>query len=205
MTFPSIAQILQTKNAKSNESLADRTAKIEGTNTSKLGANDESEPVCSTSITPMNSSFKHYQHDEPNPQDNSICEDKQIYINMNQLSTNDDLAILKKEDPFMYYSIPAVKKAEYLFQDVDVTILKNEFMRRHENSSPGRMESEEFSQPMSSVTRKSRISYECHNSAFESIFLGDLYNDEGDRGNINGVDVLDVVNIIWDREQRFIS
>lgn len=29
-----------------------------------------------------------------------------------------------KEDPFMYYSIPAVKMAEYLFQDVYVTILK---------------------------------------------------------------------------------
>ncbi len=178
MTSPSIAQILLTHNGKSNESLADMTAKIEEKNTNTMGDNNESEPVCSTSITPMNNAFKHYQHDEPNPQHNSICEDKQINININQLSTNDDLAILKKDDPFMYFSIPAVKKAEYLFQDVDVTILKNSYMRRNSISCPGRIESEEFSQPMRSITRKSRISFECHNSGFESSFLDDLYDDE---------------------------
>ncbi|KAL7460153.1 hypothetical protein ACHAXS_000618 [Conticribra weissflogii] len=178
MMFPIVSKSLPTQDTKSNESLAAMTAQIKVTNTNTMGDNNESEPVCSTSITPMNNAFKHYQHDEPNPQHNSICEDKQINININQLSTNDDLAILKKEDPFMYYSIPAVKKAEYLFQDVDVTILKNSCMRRNSISCPGRMESEEFSQPMRSITRKSRISFECHNSGFESSFLDDLYDDE---------------------------
>ncbi len=108
---------------------------------------------------------------------------------------------------FMYYSIPAIKKAEYLYQDVDITILRNSYMRQNSISCPGRMESEEFSQPVRRITRKSRISFECHNSLFESSFLDDLYDDEElwiGRENVDGVDVLDFVNNIWKREQRFI-
>ncbi len=75
MMFPFVAKSLPTQHTKSNESLAAMTKKIDESNTNTMGDNDESESIRRTSIIPVHSEFKHYQHDEPNPQDNSICED----------------------------------------------------------------------------------------------------------------------------------
>ncbi|KAL3773075.1 hypothetical protein ACHAW5_007290 [Stephanodiscus triporus] len=72
---------------------------------------------------------------------------KQVHhreIDMHRLSEN-DLRTLRTKDPFMYHSIPAVHKATITLQEVDnaKTLL---------------------SQESSVVTRKSRLSTECHMS-----------------------------------------
>ncbi|KAL7465235.1 hypothetical protein ACHAXS_005566 [Conticribra weissflogii] len=126
---------------------------------------DESEPVPIKAVTSTHDESKHCQHDEQNPQDVSSCKDE-VKLNIDRLRTNEDLDALKIDDPFMFYSIPAVKKAEYFCQNVDVTKLKMSHFRRNTVSCPGRMENEDFLQPTRAVKRKSCISFECHSNAF---------------------------------------
>mmetsp|Transcript_12815 Transcript_12815/g.27254 ORF Transcript_12815/g.27254 Transcript_12815/m.27254 type:complete len:126 (+) Transcript_12815:138-515(+) len=122
-------------------------------------------------------------------------EKEQVTLNIDQLCTNEDLDSLKIEDPFMYYSIPAVKKAEYFCQDVDVAILKENYYRRNSVSCPGRMESEGLLQPMRAVRRKSCISFECHSTAVFSSYLDDIRDeDENEDERIYEADILDLLN-----------
>lgn len=44
-------------------------------------------------------------------------------IDTRNITTPSDLAALKVGDPFLYHSIPAVKKAELEFREVDVSTL----------------------------------------------------------------------------------
>ncbi|KAL3773078.1 hypothetical protein ACHAW5_007293 [Stephanodiscus triporus] len=72
---------------------------------------------------------------------------------MRRLSEN-DLQTLQTQDSFMYHSIPAVHKATITLQEVD--------------------NAETFlSQESSVVTRKSRLSTECHMSLMMKEFFGD--------------------------------
>mmetsp|Transcript_30833 Transcript_30833/g.66067 ORF Transcript_30833/g.66067 Transcript_30833/m.66067 type:complete len:197 (+) Transcript_30833:214-804(+) len=156
----------------------------------------ESKIVPNSSFTTKNDESKHFQQDETNPQDETMGEKEQVTLNIDQLCTNEDLDSLKIEDPFMYYSIPAVKKAEYFCQDVNVTILKNSSFRRNSVSCPGRMETEEILQPIRAVRRKSCISFECHSTAVFSSCLNDVYHeDEDEDERIDGADVLDLLNV----------
>ncbi|KAL3767913.1 hypothetical protein ACHAWO_001809 [Cyclotella atomus] len=61
-----------------------------------------------------------------------------------------NLAVLKKSDPFLYYSIPAVREARLHLKEVHVL--------EHSSNSPSQVNS---AQPCN-VTRKSRLSFECH-------------------------------------------
>ncbi|KAL7554952.1 hypothetical protein ACHAWF_018532 [Thalassiosira exigua] len=58
----------------------------------------------------------------------------------------EDLLLLKAQDPFMYHSIPAVQKATLSFEGVDCKILAN-------SNDP---------QTNSKVSRKTRLSTESH-------------------------------------------
>eukprot|EP00569_Conticribra_weissflogii_P007923 CAMPEP_0171350372 /NCGR_PEP_ID=MMETSP0878-20121228/36260_1 /TAXON_ID=67004 /ORGANISM="Thalassiosira weissflogii, Strain CCMP1336" /LENGTH=171 /DNA_ID=CAMNT_0011855279 /DNA_START=18 /DNA_END=534 /DNA_ORIENTATION=- len=49
---------------------------------------------------------------------------KRREIQIDTLITNDDLAALKKSDPFLYYSIPSVRDAEMKAGEVNVTCLE---------------------------------------------------------------------------------
>lgn len=60
-------------------------------------------------------------------------------INTKNLTTKDDLATLKKTDPFMYYSIPVVREATYLIEEVDHSNLDKSSIRRNCISYPLRM------------------------------------------------------------------
>lgn len=154
----------------------------------------ELEIVPNNSITPTIYEYKECQYDEANPQDESTCENEQVKLNIDQPCTKEDLDSLKIDDPFMYYSIPAVKKAEYFCQQVDVAILKKSGFRRNV-SCPARMETEEFLQPMRVVRRKSCISFECHSTAVFSSYLDDI-RDEGEEENeiFDENDILDLLN-----------
>ncbi|KAL7471846.1 hypothetical protein ACHAXS_012157 [Conticribra weissflogii] len=116
-------------------------------------------------------------------------------INIDSLYTNDDLLTLKNEDPFLYFSIPAIKKAEYLSQNVDISRLDKAAIRRN-CSCPGRMETEEFSQVSRTVSRKSRISFECHSSLIMSSFHDEILNEKN-RGEAQHLDDdIDILSLL---------
>ncbi|KAK1746273.1 hypothetical protein QTG54_002880 [Skeletonema marinoi] len=68
-----------------------------------------------------------------------------------QSLTEEDLKLLKKTDPFLYYSIPGVNKAALSLKKVD-----------HSKASQS-----------TKVTRKARLSFECHPSlAMDELLVG---------------------------------
>lgn len=88
-------------------------------------------------------------------------------VDIDNLKTKDDLDNLKKNDPFLFYSIPAAKEATLAGENLDIPTLKTSSLRRNFYSCPARMETAVDSAESSStrsVSRKSRISFECHDS-----------------------------------------
>lgn len=69
-----------------------------------------------------------------------------------------DLKALKNDDPFMYYSIPQVRGAEFRLEEVDTSKI-NEPPRK-KKCRP--RENEDDAEPSKTVKRRSRISFECH-------------------------------------------
>mmetsp|Transcript_8435 Transcript_8435/g.10647 ORF Transcript_8435/g.10647 Transcript_8435/m.10647 type:complete len:129 (+) Transcript_8435:100-486(+) len=81
-----------------------------------------------------------------------------------QSLTEEDLKLLKKTDPYLYYSIPAVNKAALSLKKVD-----------HSKASQSQS---------TKVTRKARLSFECHPSlAMDELLVG---MGEADLGEIDG-------------------
>mmetsp|Transcript_27247 Transcript_27247/g.56832 ORF Transcript_27247/g.56832 Transcript_27247/m.56832 type:complete len:188 (+) Transcript_27247:98-661(+) len=101
-------------------------------------------------------------------------------VDINNIKTDHDLETLKKQDPFLYYSIPAAKKAEFLNRKVEVSKLdKCSGIRRNSNSCPARMMTESR-HTRRSILRSTRISFECHdNLKLEYLAeLAELVDDE---------------------------
>ena len=86
-----------------------------------------------------------------------------------------DLEALKKQDPFLYYSIPAVWQADIIHNsDVDIRAIRGSGSQTSRRASaPGRMQSDESS---TKVERKTRISFECH----MDVLLEDLMDEFDD-------------------------
>ena len=76
----------------------------------------------------------------------------------------EDLQTLKKHDPFLYYSIPAVRTATHLSRDVDMSRLNCGM-----SSSP-----QIESAPSTKVERQSRISFECHTDVILEGLIEDM-------------------------------
>ncbi|KAL7471466.1 hypothetical protein ACHAXS_011743 [Conticribra weissflogii] len=94
-------------------------------------------------------------------------------LDIDKLRTDLDLATLKKQDAFLYYSIPAAKKAEYLNRKIEVSKLdKSPGIRRNSNSCPARMMTESR-HTRRSILRSTRISFECHDN-LKLEYLADL-------------------------------
>mmetsp|Transcript_21516 Transcript_21516/g.45251 ORF Transcript_21516/g.45251 Transcript_21516/m.45251 type:complete len:155 (-) Transcript_21516:240-704(-) len=104
-------------------------------------------------------------------------------VDIDNLKTKDDLDNLKKNDPFLFYSIPAAKEAILAGENLDISTLKTSSIRRNFYSCPARMETAVDSKEPSStrsVSRKSRISFECHDSFLMMPFdLGDEMDTSG--------------------------
>ena len=99
-------------------------------------------------------------------------------IDLRSLSSPEDLAALKKEDPFMYHSIPSVHKATLAFETVDHSKLIVDFPsepRRHTASSQGLNALDEPRRSLGRttrssggyaiVTRRTKLTTELHYSA----------------------------------------
>ena len=87
------------------------------------------------------------------------CAPEPIEIDIGNLST-EDLQSLKQNDPFLYYSIPAVRRAALNLEEPDVSALSS---------------SEEST--TLTVKRCTRVSFECHTDLLMEDLLGDI--DEG--------------------------
>lgn len=94
-------------------------------------------------------------------------------INIKKFSAN-ELNSLKERDPFMYYSIPAVRRDTLLFKDTVAIRTKGS----GDDLSP------------QLVKRQSRISFECHTDLIMEEIMQAL-KDEREVGNIDSDDSLE--------------
>jgi hypothetical protein len=83
--------------------------------------------------------------------------------------TSSDLALLRREDPFMYYSIPSVKIAALHCVDVHTPA----GLALPPNPNGSEMESKNNSSTKRTVTRQRRISAECHPDILMEEMLAD--------------------------------
>ncbi len=120
--------------------------------------------------------------------------------------SEEDLQALRKEDPFLYYSIPTIRHHSVLrirssAADTDVTTQRSrnqESACSRRASCPSRVEVEVESSSSGMVERKSCISVECHTD----LVLEDFMDDTELFGNGDGVD-LDT-ETLFDQDQVFL-
>ena len=88
----------------------------------------------------------------------------------------EDLQSLKEQDPFLYYSIPGVRRAELHSQEVDMSkLLVDDRSGRGSSCPTARHEESEASTSSTKVKRCTRLSFECHTDVLlEDFFLGEL-------------------------------
>ena len=82
-------------------------------------------------------------------------------VDVDKSISEQDLESLKKQDPFLYYSIPGVRDATVLLEHADTDI--------HQVAQNG-LQTSGTSEPVAKVQRDTRLSFECH----PDLLLGDL-------------------------------
>ena len=92
----------------------------------------------------------------------------------------------------MYYSIPAIKDAAYLLEEVELSSLEKSSIRRNCISCQSRMQTESETS-LNTVTRRSRISFECHST----MLMADLLDYDEEEKQEEGCDDLDyLLNLV---------
>jgi hypothetical protein len=100
-----------------------------------------------------------------------------VEVDVNKALSAQDLQALKKQDPFLYYSIPGVRNAAVRFNAdaVDMHQLAQDGLRRNCASCPASIQTVATkSEESAKVKRCTRISFECHTD----LLLEDLMDDE---------------------------
>mmetsp|Transcript_32785 Transcript_32785/g.62637 ORF Transcript_32785/g.62637 Transcript_32785/m.62637 type:complete len:138 (+) Transcript_32785:164-577(+) len=92
-------------------------------------------------------------------------------LNTSNISAS-ELSSIQKQDPFMYYSIPGVRSAMMLMQDVDTSNLGASTFRARETDHD-----DETRASQTVVTRSSCISFECHPDLLIESILGDMFDE----------------------------
>jgi len=110
----------------------------------------------------------------------------------------DDLKLLKTQDPFLYHSIPSVNKAKLNIKPIDYTrVIKDASATTLESSSM--------------ISRRTRVSTECH----ATLILDDLAMDEvllstddhrrhATSEPATATDLEDMMNLLVDTDDDFI-
>ncbi|KAL7430630.1 hypothetical protein ACHAXM_002285 [Skeletonema potamos] len=99
-----------------------------------------------------------------------------VEVDVNKGLSAQDLQALKKQDPFLYYSIPGVRNAAVRFNaDADnMHQLAQDGLRRNCASCPASMQGTATNEESAKVKRCTRVSFECHTD----LLLEDLMEDE---------------------------
>ena len=103
--------------------------------------------------------------------DEDSYDDRRKEIDTSKLS-QEDLRSLQKSDPFLYYSIPSIRRSSYLFgngNDDDISSHDNE-----DSTFPKQAEQEQTKRRKSIVQRTSRISTEAHPGLIYDDILSEL-------------------------------
>ena len=106
-------------------------------------------------------------------------------VDLKRITSADDLNSLKAKDPFSYYSIPGVRSAMILMQDIDTSNLASSpLLDRSCTSCPSRLQSVQgpAMTQQTVVTRSSRISFECHP---DLLLEDDLMSDDTEEDDID--------------------
>lgn len=125
--------------------------------------------------------------------DEDSHDDRKKEIDTSTLS-QEDLRSLQKSDPFLYYSIPSIRRSSYLFgkgDDVDtirrssLPIMQHNHLDQHTSSQV--LVQEQAKRRESIVRRTSRISTEAHPGLIYDDILSELPSLDGD---VEGMDDL---------------
>jgi len=123
-------------------------------------------------------------------------EDSQVVLDLSTLSEN-DLRTLQTQDPFMYHSIPSVHQARLFLREVDhpealSAAAASVIVQDHTSRLSSRSSSACSSLNSSLVSRKSRLTTECHINLLieddeldEEFFFNDS-EEETQAGSIEG-------------------
>ena len=127
----------------------------------------------STKTTPFiikkdQSSASSTSSSEPVHTTTAPCHQEQIEIDIGTLSA-EDLQSLKQDDPFLYYSIPVVRRAAFRLEEPDMS---------HSNFKGS-----------TTVKRRTRVSYECHTDLLMDDLLGDFEDEEYDESALEQIDL----------------
>ena len=85
-------------------------------------------------------------------------------VGVNKFISAQDLKSLKKQDPFLYYSIPDIREATIRLgdEDVDMHQVALNGLRRYSKSCPASTQSSRTSETVIKIERCKRLSFECH-------------------------------------------
>ena len=100
-------------------------------------------------------------------------------VGVNKFISAQDLKSLKKQDPFLYYSIPEVREATIRLgdEDVDMHQVALNGLRRYSKSCPASTQSSRTSETVIKIERCKRLSFECHTDLL--LDLDDLSGSDG--------------------------
>ena len=143
-----------------------------------------------------------------------------MMIDTDELS-EEDLKTLKKQDPFLYYSIPAVRNAAVRNREVDMASLRSGSGDTSRQASSCSVQLDDFESYASSaaaaaatttststkVERKSCISFEGHvdlllEDYFNELTMGDYLNDEEEVDYLNSSTTTVDLDVMFDHFLR---
>ena len=88
----------------------------------------------------------------------------------------DELLFIQTQDPFLYYSIPGVRSARLLLEDIDTSDLESSTLSRGSLPSLSSKDPVQGNQETQTVTRSTRLLFECH----PDLLLEELLQDDLD-------------------------
>eukprot|EP00984_Skeletonema_dohrnii_P003926 scaffold1350_cov137-Skeletonema_dohrnii-CCMP3373.AAC.6 len=98
------------------------------------------------------------------------CAPEQIEIDISNFSAQ-DLQSLKQDDPFLYYSIPGVRRATFNLEEPDMS------------------ESVSLEGQSTTVKRCTRVSFECHSDLIMEDLFGEIDDEELDQLDLEQMDL----------------
>jgi hypothetical protein len=133
--------------------------------------------------------------------DKDIYDDRKKEIDTSTLSQG-DLHILRTSDPFLYYSIPSIRRSSYLFgkgNDVDtikrsfLPIMQHNCLDHHKGNTSNQVLVQEQTKRRESIVRRTiLLSTEAHPGLiYDDMLLSDLLSL--DASDVKGVDDLIIV------------